>query len=156
MAASVSIPKYTSKDTYIMVASMLPMAVLLNYYLFGNDYFTSFKIFVLGTFALFIFLGSAFFTYGIVAISMRNRFTDDKDLVKRLTICISIFFLMSAVYVSLLLFIYEQFHFLNYYYGENDFLYCYVTLMVINVFLTFLNEGIYRFEKYRAIITETE
>src|SRR5206468_4198254 len=80
----------------------------------------------------------------------------DQELFKRLAICLSIFFLMSAVYIALLLLAYDNFHFFGYEYSEHDFTRGYITLMVINIFLTFLNEGLYRFEKYRATITETE
>src|SRR4029079_9617844 len=103
-----------------------------------------------------LILGFAFFIYGLVAISLRNRFPEDNQLLKRLTICISIFFLMSAVFISLILRGYDYFEFQGYEYEESDFTKSYVAFMVINVFLTFLNEGVSRFEKYRATVTETE
>lgn len=87
---------------------------------------------------------------------LRSRFPDDSQLFRRLLICISIFFLMSAVYISFLLLIYDNFGFFGYTYTENDFTRGYFTLVVINVFLTFLNEGVYRFERYKAVTTETE
>ena len=156
MLPAVDIPKYTSKDFHILVASMLPMAVLLNYFLFGNPYFTQLGFFLPATVITFVYLAIAFMTYGFVAIFLRNRFPRDEQLFKRLTICISIFVLMSAVHVSIVLLSYDYFHFLGYEYEESDFLKVYVALIVFNIFLTFLNEGVYRFEKYRATITETE
>src|SRR5205085_5679631 len=65
-------------------------------------------------------------------------------------------FLMSAVYVSLILRGYDYFNFFGYEYAEPDFIKCYTSIIVVNIFLTFLNEGVYRFEKYRATVTETE
>ncbi|MFL5741002.1 MAG: histidine kinase [Flavisolibacter sp.] len=156
MPRSLKIPAYHSKDLAVMVASMLPMAMLVNYFLYGESYFLEASTFAWTTLTSFAYFALAFMSYGLVAISLRNRFPDDRQLFKRLAICLSIFFLMSAVYIALLLLAYDNFHFFGYEYSEHDFTRGYITLMVINIFLTFLNEGLYRFEKYRATITETE
>lgn len=156
MSIRLHIPTYTNKDIPILVASMLPMTMLLCYFLYGNRYFNEGDTFTWGTLVTFIFLAMAFITYGLVAISLRNRFPVDNQTFKRLSICIMIFFLMSAVYISLLLLAYDHFSFLGYEYNEQDFVKAYVSFMVVNVFLTFLNEGVYRYDKYKATITETE
>ena len=156
MLPPINIPKYTSKDFHILVASMLPLALIINYFLFDASYFGSLTSFGSATLVTFLYLGLAFLTYGFVAISLRNRFPQDNQQFMRLAICIAIFIVMSALYISVLLLSYDYFHFLRYEYSENDFIKTYVTLIVINIFLTFLNEGVSRFEKYKAIITETE
>jgi sensor histidine kinase YesM len=156
MTATLNIPKYTSKDIPILVASMLPMAILLNYFLYDREYFNNLKLFTWATLLTFAILGFAFITYGLVAISLRNRFPYDSQLFKRLSICISIFFLMSAVYISLILRGYDYFDFFSYEYDEPDFTKSYIAIIVINLFLTFLNEGVYRYEKFRDTVTETE
>ncbi len=155
MTGSIHIPGYTKKDLPILLASMLPVTVLLNYFLFGTNYFNNWLFFIPATLVLFTYLGTAFTTYSLVAISLRNRFPDDRDVFIRLGFSISIFFLMSAVYISILLFAYEYFHLFGYEYNEQHFTSAYATLIVVNIFLTFLNEGVYRFEKYKATITET-
>jgi two-component system LytT family sensor kinase len=156
MTRTVHIPKYTSKDIPILVASMLPMSVLLNYFLYGNRYFNSMPVFFWATLVTFIILGIGFLFFGFVAIYLRSRFPRDEQVFRRLTIAITLFFLMSLVYISLLLRGYDYFGFLGYEFREADFTKSYISFMVMNVFLTFLNEGVYRFEKYRATITETE
>lgn len=156
MTGVINIPKYTSKELPILVVSMLPMACLLNFFLFGRIYFNDPIIFFWATLVTFIFLGLAFISYSQVAISLRNRFPQDSQSFNRLGICITIFFLMSAVYISVLLLAYDHFGFLGYEYNETDFMRSYISIVVINVFLTFLHEGVYRYEKYRDTITETE
>jgi len=150
------IPKYTSKDNAILVATMGPMAVVLNYILFGSSYFYNIQKFLIGTASAFLILSGAFITYGLVAISLRNRFPNENQLYKRLLICISLFALMTAVIISLILRGYEHFGFLDYTYSENDFAVSYAAFFVVNVFLTFLNEGIYQFEKYANAVRDTE
>lgn len=124
--------------------------------MYGDAYFSSTSQFLITTIVSFLFFGGGFLTYGFVAIVLRNRFPEDRQLFKRLAICLSIFFLMSAVYISLLMLAYDHFKFYGYEYLENDFIKGYITLITLNVFLTFLNEGIYRFEKFRVNIKETE
>src|SRR5690349_10226299 len=143
MAMSLNIPKFHTKDFTVLVASMLPMAILVNYFLYGAAYWSSAPQFLYTTLTSFLFFGGGFITYGFVAIVLRNRFPEDRQLFKRLTICLSIFFLMSAVYISLLLLAYDHFEFYGYEYNESDFIKGYITLITLNIFLTFLNEGIY-------------
>jgi sensor histidine kinase YesM len=156
MGKSLQIPKFHTKDFTVLVGSMLPMAMLVNYFMYGDAYFSSTSQFIITTIVSFLFFGGGFLTYGFVAIALRNRFPEDRQLFKRLAICLSIFFLMSAVYISLLLLAYDYFKFYGYEYLENDFIKGYITLITLNVFLTFLNEGIYRFDKFRVTIKETE
>jgi len=156
MASNVNIPNYSGKDFTIMVATMLPMTLLMNYFLFGKRYFHEAGVFGGATLVTFILLCFAFIIYGLVAISLRNRFPSDHDSFKRLTLCIIIFIILTGVYLSIVCRGYELFHFLGYVYDEKKFTKCYITFVVMNVFLTFLNEGVYRFETYKATVTETE
>jgi sensor histidine kinase YesM len=153
---NISIPKYTSKDFPIMVATMLPMALLMNYFLFGKRYFNEPGVFGWATLVTFILLCFAFFVYGLVAISLRSRFPHDHEMFKRLVISITIFIIMTGVYLSILCRGYDVFNFMGFEYNEASFAKCYVTFVVMNIFLTFLNEGVYRFEYYRKNLTETE
>src|SRR5215213_5624829 len=110
MPGTLHIPTYHNKDFAVLVASMLPMSILLNYFLYGNRLFSQNGLLVWGTLLTFVVLGFAFLTYGFVAISLRNRFPGDHEFLKRLGICLSIFFLMSAVYISLILRSFDYFN----------------------------------------------
>ena len=156
MPMNISIPKYTSKDFPIMVATMLPMTLLMNYFLFGKRYFNEAGVFCWATLVTFILLCFAFFAYGLVAISLRNRFPHDQETFKRFVISITLFIIMTGVYLSILCRGYDLFNFVGFEYNESNFAKCYVTFVVMNIFLTFLNEGVYRFESYRKNLTETE
>ena len=156
MTVNVNIPNYTGKDFPIMVLTMLPMTLLMNYFLFGNSYFTKIEVFLAATIVTFILLCVAFIIYGLIAISLRNRFPSDKDLVKRLGICIGIFIILTGVYLSIVCRGYDLLQFMGYEYDEGNFIKCFVTLVVMNVFLTFLNEGVSHFENYKITLRETE
>jgi len=143
-------------DLTILLASMLPMTALIDYFLYGEAYFRHALLFVCTSLTTFLVLALAFMVYGLVAISLRNRFPEEHQVFKRILICLSIFYLMSAVFMSIVLIGYDSLHFFGYQYSENNFLRCYLAFIVINTFLTFLNEGVYRFERYRSTTRETE
>ncbi|WP_018616278.1 sensor histidine kinase [Segetibacter koreensis] len=156
MFKKLTIPTYTSKDFYIMVATMFPMAIVLNYFLFNTRYFNNVIIFGVATAVTFILLSMAFLFYGFVAVSLRNRLPGDDQLWKRLAICIPLFILMSGVFISIVLTSYDLIDFFGYDFHETDFKKCFISFIVINIFLTFLHEGVSKFEKYKATVTETE
>jgi two-component system, LytTR family, sensor kinase len=155
-ALKIQIPKYTSKDGIILLCSMLPYSILINSLIFKERYFNSLWSFTSATFLTFIIMAGVFMGCGSVAVFLRHRFSDEKFLNLRLFLTITIFILTSAVVLSLTLRAYELFGFLDYSFTEKDFIQSFVWLAVLNVFLTFLNEGVSRFEKYKATLKETE
>ena len=155
-AVTLHIPQYTSKDAPILIGSMIPLMLIMNSIMFKESYFSSWSVFLPASLVTFCFLAIAFIVYGIVAILLRNRLPLESETTKRLTICISIFIFMSAVLVSIVLRLYELFGFLGYSFEESDFKQIFISLVITNIFLTFFNEGVAKFEKYKATVTETE
>jgi two-component system LytT family sensor kinase len=151
-----SIPKYTSKDLTIMVGSMLPLAMIINSLLFCNRYFQQAGVFVPATVVTFLLLAIGYPVYSLVAISLRERFPEERLLRMRLTLCISIFMIMSGVYLSLICRGYDMIGFLGYVYDEKNFTIAFLVFVTANFFLTFLNEGVYSFESYKVTVRETE
>jgi sensor histidine kinase YesM len=135
---------------------MLPLSVIFGAFLFGNGYFADWKTCIVVTLVMFAITGSAFLIYGFVAILLRNRFPREDQLAKRLIISVVIFVLLSAVLLSVVLRGFEMIGFLGYHFSEADFTKSFLVLVVMNVFLTFLEEGVSRFEQYKATVKETE
>lgn len=155
MSFRFNIPSYTSKDAPIAVSSMFILTLIINYIVF-ESYFSDLSIFFWGTLVTFGVLIPVFFTYGLVAISLRSRFPEDSETIIRITICICIFLLLSAVIIALILIGYEATGFLNYKFSEADYSHCYIAAIVMNLFLIFLNEGVAQFERYKATLMQTE
>lgn len=155
MAVHINIPRYTSKDVPIMLGSMFVLTLILNYNVFDN-YFSDLTVFVWSTLVTFLILIPAFIFYGMIAISLRNRFPEDFQTFKRLIICIGVFLLLSAVVIAFFLLVYETVHFFGYNFSEQDYTHCYLITITMNIFLTFLNEGIAQFERYKLALVETE
>jgi two-component system LytT family sensor kinase len=153
---SLHIPRYTSKDYTVMLWTIVPYSVLLNWLLFGQSYFTSWRVFFPASFLLMSIMMLFFSLCGAWAVWLRSRFPEEKHVKKRLALAICTFILMSAVMLSILITIFEHYHFLGYSFNESDFTWAFSCLAILNIFLTFLHEGISRFENYQAITRETE
>ena len=150
------LPKYTNKDHTILVFSMLPLTFLLNYILFGDRFFSEGLLFICSTLLTFLILGSSFFLYASVAVVLRGRFPEESQANKRLAIAIGIFFLMSYVLMTIIFRSYDLIDFFGYRYNDSDFAKAFASMVVVNVFLTFLNEGVSRFDIYKATSQQTE
>ncbi|MDB5196872.1 MAG: hypothetical protein JWP88_1243, partial [Flaviaesturariibacter sp.] len=146
----------TTKDHSILVFSMLPLTLLLNYILFGDRYITESLLFLATTIVTFVVLGSSFLLYSAIAIVLRNRFADESLNNRRLAISIGLFFLLSYILMTLLFRGYAVFNFFGYRYNDGDFAKGFTSMAVSNVFLTFLNEGVSRFEIYKIMSKQTE
>lgn len=132
------------------------MTVVLNYVLFGTRYFKELSVFLVAGAVTFIILALAWMAHGWVAVTLRNRLPKEKDTNKRLVIAIAIFSLMTAVTLTLVFWGYDYINFFGYILNEGKFTGAYIVGFVANIFVTLLHEGVYRFEKWKATLLETE
>jgi len=132
------------------------MTVVLNYVLFGTRYFKELPVFLISGAVTFIILSLAWMAHGWVAVTLRNRLPKEKDTNKRLVIAITIFSIMTAVTLTLIFWGYDYINFFGYILDEGKFTGAYIVGFVANIFVTLLHEGVYRFEKWKATLLETE
>lgn len=151
-----SLPKYHSKDLTVLAICQLPGAVVLNYLLYGPAIFDSAWKFSALLLVTFLYISLMFICCGLVAVTLRARFPSDRDLLKRILISLGVFYLMSAAFISILLLGYDALSLFGYNYQEIHFYKVYSAAVIINTFLTFLNEAIYRFEKLKETVTHNE
>lgn len=150
------LPQYTSKDYVVLAWVLLPFDVALNSFIFGKLYYTNWSIFLLAT----LFTGIAcvidFILCGFVAVTLKKRFPLESQLGKRLSLMILVFLMITGLFLYSLFRGYEAIGFYGYTFSENRFVWCYLAMGILNVFLTFLHEGIARYESWNANLKETE
>src|SRR6185503_6178483 len=150
------LPRYTNKDMAIMLWTMTPFSILLNIIIFEQRYFLAPRILLLATpLTLLIMIGS-FILYGHIAVTCRQRLPGDHNFLKRTLILLSLFLTISALIIFGIYQLYHWIGLLGDSPEENNFTWAYITTGILNIFLTFLNEGIYRFENWKANLQETE
>ncbi len=152
----IKLPRYTSKDMTVLICTVIPFSIILNSIIFGTRYFTEWRPALLGTLITFGVIGGCFLLYGHIAVAFRQRFPDDADLFKKSMLLIFLFLLMSALIIYGLLTIFVQLDMLEEAGVENTFAWAYIATGILNIFLTFLNEGISRFESWKGDLQETE
>lgn len=150
------LPRYTTRDLSIMLWTMIPFSILLNIIIFGGEYFSSGTVFFIATPATFVVMAVSFIMYGNIAVTFRQRFPGDENFLKRTTILILLFLIISALIIFGVYTAYNITGLLGDSKEENNFTWAYITTGILNIFLTFLNEGIYRFENWKANLKETE
>ena len=147
---------FTSQDRLILLLSMVPLTFITNLFIFGKRYFAEPALFVISKLITFPVLALYFLLLSHVAVLLRNRFPDEKRNTFRLTLAIGVFSLFSFLLQTILFRTYDLIPFFDYRYNEIDFAKAWVCLLVINVFLTFLLEGVSRFEQYKTTFQQTE
>jgi two-component system LytT family sensor kinase len=157
MAARIfHMPRYSGKDGTVLLSSMGPLAILLNLFLYGNRYFTEPLLLLEATVLTFFFLAGTYLLFTRIGVLLANRFPGSGQIYRRMVLALSLFLLSDFVILSLLLRGYDYFSFFGYQYAESDLVIVYCFTATITVFLTFLNEGIARFETYKRTLRETE
>lgn len=150
------LPRYTSKDYAVLGIVLLPITLVINWVIFGSRYFSDGRIFLFATLLTAAGFCINFILCGWVAILMKKRFPAENQVGKRLTLMIVSFILFTGLFLFSFFKGYEWFPFLGYRFNEAGFIWAYLGMSIVNIFLTFLHEGIARYESWKANLKETE
>jgi two-component system LytT family sensor kinase len=135
---------------------MIPFSVVLNILIFGKQYFSSLRLFVFATLITTVASCIDFTLCGAVAVILKRRLSLDEQVKKRLVIMILVFLIVSGLFLYFLFSGYALIRFYGYSFNQSGFTLAYICMGVLNIFLTFLHEGVSRFEKWKASLIETE
>ncbi|MFT3823114.1 MAG: histidine kinase [Chitinophagaceae bacterium] len=150
------LPRYSGKDNAIMLWTLIPFAVVLNSLIFGTRFFSGWYFFLVTLLISLLILSLSFVLYGAIAVILRNRFPSDEVFFKRTLGMLGIFMLMTGLIILLLLKIFESIGSLHYAMSDRSFTRAYIATVVLNIFLTVLQEGVSKFQSYRDTLIETE
>ncbi|RYF84955.1 MAG: hypothetical protein EON98_07830 [Chitinophagaceae bacterium] len=150
------LPQYSGKDYLVLAIIILPLTLALNSVLFGSRYFTNWNIFLPSTLITAILFSLEFTLCGAIAMQVRRRMPDEEQTPRRLFAMIICFVAMSGVFLLTVFHGYENFPSFNYSFNEKGFIWSYVSMAIINIFITLVIEGIYRYNNWRENLTETE
>lgn len=152
----IKLPQYSGKDYMVLAFFVLPFTLAINCVIFGWYYFSSLNVFLLTTGITAIAFSIDFILCGGVAVLLKKRFPKECQVGTKLSIMISVFLLLTGLFLVTLFRGYESVPFLDYTFNRDSFTWAYVGMGIGNVFLTFLHEGISRFENWKANLKETE
>ena len=152
----IKLPQYTKKDVLILIGFLPVFAILLNYLLFGRRYFSDLGLFFSAGIITFVIMTGSWIAHTWVAVILRNRFSSEHEMVRRLAIAVSLFIIMTGITLTILFWGYDYFNFRGYEINETKYNWALVAGVLLNVLVTFVHESVLSFEKWRTTITETE
>lgn len=140
----------------VLAITLLPYTIITNSVAFGLRYFSGMAVFLLATLITALAYAFYFTLCGGVAVLLKSRFPSQHQVSMRLTFMIITFLLMSGLFLLLLFRMYEKLSFFRFNFDENSFVWAYFVLGIGNIFLTFLHEGIDRYESWKKSQQEME
>ncbi len=150
------LPQYSGKDYLVLAIVVLPFTLALNSIVLKGRYFTESTVFFTAS-AVTGFLFSVYFVLcGAVSMVLKKRIPDDMQSSKRLYAMIICIVAMSGIFLLTVFHGFELIPSLNYTFNEKSFIWAYVSMAIINIFLTLVIEGIYRYNNWRENMQETE
>ncbi|CAN5758175.1 hypothetical protein BH11BAC3_BH11BAC3_11810 [soil metagenome] len=152
----IKLPQYNGKDNLVMLLVVPLFSFFLNIINFGRQYFKGVQYFILATMITVVALGLYFILCGGVAVLLKKRFPTEGQLMKRLSISIFTFLIATGLFLYFLFHFFEWIKYFNYQFNETAFFWSYFTLGILNIFLTFLMEGISRYKEWQKNWQETE
>lgn len=150
------LPQYTKKDRQIFLCVMPVIVIIINTLLYGSGYFTSFKIFFFAGISTFLIMSVSWQLLTWMNVELRNRFSSSHELFKRLLISIGISVIITWLTLTAIFQGYDYFSFLGYSLNKTRYTRITIIGVILNIFITFLHEGLDGFEKWKATLTETE
>lgn len=147
---------YSKKETLIAVIFLPPFAFVLNYVMFGNDYFSSLKNFLLATVLTFAIIMLTYVSCGMVAIVLSNRYPKYSQTFKRISIGMIVYVAIMTAAISIIFWGYDYIGFLGYQLNKSQYAWCLIVGIFCNLLATSLNEGVAFYEKWRKLVDEAE
>lgn len=152
----IDLPKYSSKDYYVLPLVVIPFSLMMNYLILGSLCCADWKIFIMTTTITGLVFSGYFMICGWWAVRLKHRFSKESEIGKKLLFMISTFLVMTGLVLLVLFRVFELIPFFNYRFDQGTFIWAYAGLGFINIFLSFLFEGISRYEDWQSNLEQTE
>jgi sensor histidine kinase YesM len=130
---------FTKMHKYL-TAILLPLAVLfVNYFLFGNMYFSNPAYFGIATFITLPLVGAFFVVQAIVAGKSLKKYPSIHQTAKRMVVLFSINALVTAIMVTFIFWLYDALNILGYTFERANLINC----MITGFISTLINMSLY-------------
>ena len=134
----IKIPQYNGVDHQVMLITVPIFTFLVNCINFGAQYFSGFWYFIWATLVALLWFSIDFLVCGAIAVFFKKRFPLPTDVIKRLSLMILTFLIITGLFLYGLFDIFESTEYFEYRFDPNAFAWSYLLLGVISVFLKFL------------------
>jgi sensor histidine kinase YesM len=147
---------YSRKEWFIALLLLPPFALVLNYVLFGNNYFSAWQPFLLASLITTLVIFIVYVCCGMIAVVMRNRFPKYSQTFRRILFSLIIYIAMMAAAISVLFWGYDYIGFLGYEINMAKYVWALIVGSFCNLLATSFNEGAAFYERWREVVDEAE
>jgi two-component system LytT family sensor kinase len=150
------LPQYCGKDYLVLSLFVGPFALSINSLMFGTRYLTDYKVFFIATAAAIIDFSVGFTICSAIGVLLKRYFKGEEGIGLRLLLMIVIFLILTVIFLVILFRIYEQIPFFQYTIDKSAFVWACIGTGICVIFITFLLEGIARYEIWKNKMKESE
>lgn len=152
----VKLPQYSGRDYQVLLIIIAPMTLVINLAIFGSLYLTEPGLFLISTPITTAAFALNFVVCSALAVSLKQRFPYEDQLTKRLALIVISLLALTSVFLITLFRGYEAVGLYGYTFDSVGFIWAFFGVGIGTVFVTFLMEGISRYENWKLNLIETE
>jgi two-component system, LytTR family, sensor kinase len=149
------ISRYSNKEPIVFLWFMVPYVFFMNWLIFGQCIFSSLKIFLILFGISTMYFAFIYFLFGIVAVLIKKRFPGDSEFFKRVTAMLPVFYLMNLLMIQGVYLFYENISLAGCIPIRNNEWWVTGFACLCSTVITFINEAMAGWEKWKASVTET-
>jgi two-component system LytT family sensor kinase len=150
------LPQYSGKDYLVLSLFVGPFAISINSLMLGTRYFTDYTIFITATTAAAADFSIGFTICSAIGVLLKRYFRGEEGIGLRLLLMIIIFLVVTVIFLEILFRGYEQIPFFQYAFSTTAFVWACIGTGICVVFITFLLEGMARYELWKNKMKENE
>ena len=148
--------KYSSKERLIGLLVIPPVAIVINFFVFGPTYFDNLAHFLLPTLVTCTIVLIIYILCGMIATIMLNRFPKYSQALKKIGLELLFFVMITSAAVTILFFGYDYIGIEGMPVRMENYVWVLVTGIVCNLLATSFNEGAAFYEKWREVVDESD
>lgn len=135
---------------------MPPIAIIINYLVFGARYFSEWHTFLFATLPTGVILALDYIASGMVAGILNSMFPKYSQTFKRIGCSLLAYSLMMVASITIIFLGYDYISYLGYQINWNNYAWALVIGIICNLLATSFNEGAAFYEKWQATLDEAE
>jgi len=147
---------YSSKERLIGVLILPPVAVVINYFVFGTTYFSSWRYFFVPTLITITVVFIVYILCSMVATILLNRFPKYSQAFKRIGLELLCFVGIMVAAVTVLFYGYEYIGIQGMPVKLDNYPWVIIVGAACNLLATSFNEGAAFYEKWREVVDEAD
>lgn len=147
---------YNNKERIIGVLLLPPVAIIINYFIFGPAYFERLRQFAIPTLITCTVVLIVYVLCSMVATILLNRYPEYGQTFKRIGLELVGFILITIAAVSILFYGYDYIGIQGMPVKMEHYIWVLLVSVVCNLLATSLNEGVAFYEKWREVVDESE